>query len=262
MSRRTRRWGFACLTGFTAFVEIQFIRPSLPHPAVGADLAAPRGVRQILRTSCYDCHSNETRLAWFDQIVPVYWIVVNDVGAGRRVLNFSGIGRLPAAQQKAMLYEAVDQIQLGAMPLPAYARLHREAVVTPEQLDVLKRYLNPEAAVPAASTGDLKADEEQYEKWIREKRPTAVAPAPKGIGFPADYRNWEAVSTVESVPMESDHFLDGQADPNHEHSLWQRHSRRLRSGGRRGEAAYPLCWSPTNAHEARIAASPAQRLAA
>ncbi len=36
--------------------------------------------------------------------------------------------------QKATLYEAVNMIQLGAMPLPKFVKLHPEAKVTPEEL--------------------------------------------------------------------------------------------------------------------------------
>lgn len=177
---------------------MQFIRPAILRPPVTADLAAPPEVKQILKTSCYDCHSNQTRLAWFDQIVPAYWLVASDVMAGRRSLNFSEIGKLAPGQQKATLYEAVDQIQLGAMPLPAYTRLHRAAVVTPAQLSVLKNYLKPPAAASAAPASDLSVDDAQYEQWIQAGNSTrAVAPAPNGIEFPSDYKNWKAVSTTD-----------------------------------------------------------------
>jgi len=36
-------------------------------------------VRRILETSCFDCHSSETNLRWYDRIVPAYWLVVDDV---------------------------------------------------------------------------------------------------------------------------------------------------------------------------------------
>jgi hypothetical protein len=45
------------------FIGIQFIRPELNNPPATADLAAPPEVKQILKNSCYDCHSNETRLS-------------------------------------------------------------------------------------------------------------------------------------------------------------------------------------------------------
>lgn len=186
------------IIGAIVFAAIQFIRPGISHPPVTADLAAPSEVKQILRNSCYDCHSNETRLAWFDQIAPAYWLVAKDVKDGRRGLNFSEIGKLPAAQQKGLLYEAVNQIQLGAMPLPAYTRLHREAIVTPEQLSVLKSYLNPPAEPREASTSDLAADDAQYENWIRDSSPARnVAPAPNGIPFPSGYKNWKTISASD-----------------------------------------------------------------
>jgi hypothetical protein len=198
-ARPTRRIRTTVCVGFLAFVAIQFIRPTISHPRVTADLVAPPEVMQILKTSCYDCHSNKTRLAWFDEMVPAYWLVASDVKEGRRKLNFSEIGNLPPAQQKGMLYEAVDQIQLGAMPLRAYTRMHRATAVTPAELNILKNYLNPSGAGTAPAS-DLSADEAQYEKWIREGASEhAAAPAPNGIQFPSDYKNWKAISTTDRV---------------------------------------------------------------
>src|ERR1700685_2287449 len=93
------------------FVAIQFIRPELTHPPATADLAAPAEVKQILKNSCYNCHSNETKLSWFDEPVPAYWLVAMDITRARKRLNFSEIGKLPPGQQKAALYEAVFQIE-------------------------------------------------------------------------------------------------------------------------------------------------------
>src|SRR6202034_684946 len=137
-----------------AFAGIQFIRPVLPNPPVTADLQAPADVKQIVRTSCYNCHSNQTVLSWFDQPVPAYWLVVRDVREGRAHLNFSEIDKLPAAQRQGILFEAVSQIELGAMPPPAYKRLHPESVITGEQLAVLKSYLAPPAQ-PAATAAEI-----------------------------------------------------------------------------------------------------------
>src|ERR1700733_5690830 len=97
-----------------AFVVIQFIRPELTNPPVTAELQAPAEVKQILRNSCYNCHSNETKLAWFDQVVPAYWLGASDVKRARTHVNFSEIGAQPAAQQRATLYEAVNMIRFGA----------------------------------------------------------------------------------------------------------------------------------------------------
>src|SRR6266849_4927477 len=61
------------------FLGLQFVRPELRNPPVTADLQAPLEVKQILKNSCYSCHSNETTLEWFDKVAPVYWLVTSDV---------------------------------------------------------------------------------------------------------------------------------------------------------------------------------------
>lgn len=195
---RGRIWTIMVTAGLAIFAAIQFVRPAISHPPVTADLVAPPEVKTILKTSCYDCHSNETKLAWFDQIAPAYWFVVDDVRQGRRHLNFSEIGNLPTGQQKGALYETVNQIQLDAMPLPAYTHLHPAAVVSTEQLTVLKNYLNPPVAARAANASDLAADDAQYEEWMhRGTSARNVARAPNGVEFPPDYKNWKAISTTD-----------------------------------------------------------------
>lgn len=179
------------------FVGIQFIRPALTNPPVTAELQAPPEVKEILRNSCYSCHSNETRLPWFDKVVPAFWIVTSDVREARRHLNFSEIGRLPAAQQKGFLFEAVNQIQMGAMPLPSYLKVHPNAAVTQEQLAVLRNYLAPPdtAMAPAANTS---AADEQYGKWVAASEVAPhVEPEPNGVAFLPDYKNWNAISSTE-----------------------------------------------------------------
>jgi hypothetical protein len=184
--------------GALAFIAIQFVRPTISQPPVTADLDAPREVKQILRNSCYDCHSNQTHLGWFDEIVPAYWLVARDVERGRSKLNFSEIGKLPAGQQKGALYEAVNQIQLGAMPLANYTRLHRGTLITPAQLSVLKDYLNSTTVRGPATPSDITADDAQYGRWQREGgRERSVPAAPNGIEFPSGYRNWRAISSTD-----------------------------------------------------------------
>ena len=178
------------------FIGIQFIRPELTNPPVTADLQAPPEVKQILRNSCYNCHSNETKLPWFDKVVPAYWIAATDVKEAREHVNFSEIGKLPAAQQKGILFEAVNQIQLGAMPLPAYRRVHPGSAITPEQLTVLRQYLNP--PVPNQAVTDTAAADAQYDKWVHANSIAPnVLPTPNGIAFLPDYKNWKAISSTD-----------------------------------------------------------------
>jgi hypothetical protein len=112
-------------------------------------------------------------------------------------LNFSEIGKLPAAQQQAILFEAVSQIELGAMPLPSYKGVHPESAITREQLAVLKNYLTPPAQ-PAATAAEIGIADTQYDKWIQSGGVApAVAPAPNGIAFLPEYKDWKAISSTE-----------------------------------------------------------------
>jgi hypothetical protein len=187
--------GCACV----AFLGLQFVRPTISSPPVTAEIQAPPEVRQILRNSCYNCHSNETNLAWFDKIVPAYWLVSRDVMEARRHLNFSEIGAKPLGQQRAALYEAVFMIQMGAMPLPSYLHAHPGAAITPQQLAVLRAYLAPPASTPPSPAAEAAAADTQYQNWIHSapQSTTTVRPAPNGIQFPADYKNWRVISSSD-----------------------------------------------------------------
>jgi hypothetical protein len=195
---RALLWPAAIL--LLVFLALQAVRPEIGNPPVTAELQAPPEVKQILRNSCYNCHSNETRLAWFDQVVPAYWIVASDVKQARAHVNFSELGAQPAEVQRAILFEAVNQIQLGAMPLPSYRRAHPGAAITAEQLAVLRAYLNPEAPAAPATGGEVAASAEQYAKWIADGNKVSQARAAlNGIEFPSDYKNWKAVSSTDRL---------------------------------------------------------------
>jgi hypothetical protein len=178
------------------FLAIQLVHPSLPNPPVTADLQAPPEVKQVLKKSCYGCHSNETKLVWFDLPAPAYWIVRAHVLDARKHINFSEIAKLPAAQQKAALYEGVFQASRGAMPIPAYVAFHPDAKISEQDLDVLKNYL-VSISPPQKSAPD-DAGTAQYEKWLPSGNQTSTPQAaPNGIAFPSDYKNWKAISSTE-----------------------------------------------------------------
>jgi hypothetical protein len=192
-----------CL-GVLAAVALPVIWPMISFPPVTADLAAPPQVKAILRNSCYDCHSNETRLAWFDRIAPVYWLVARDVNQGRAHLNFSQIGAQPIAVQRGALFEGVSQIQAGDMPPADYTRIHRDSAVTDGQVRVLRDYLSSTVAPAVTSPGEAAADRAQYDKWIHDSGVRrAVAPAPNGIEFLPDYKNWRLISATDRFDNQS-----------------------------------------------------------
>ncbi|MEJ2720875.1 MAG: heme-binding domain-containing protein, partial [bacterium] len=70
-------------------VAIQFVPIDRSNPPIGENINAPAAVTRILRESCYDCHSNETRWPWYAYVAPVSWMLSLHVHEGRDHLNFS-----------------------------------------------------------------------------------------------------------------------------------------------------------------------------
>src|SRR5476651_632505 len=96
------------VAGLSALAVLQFVRPGIPSGPMIAEIHVPPRVRQILQKDCFSCHSNERRLAWFDEITPPYWLVRHDILTAREHLNFSTLGSEPVAMQRATLFEAVN----------------------------------------------------------------------------------------------------------------------------------------------------------
>lgn len=195
-----------------AFAFLQLTTKPISHPPVDHPLEAPAEVMSILRRACYDCHSNETKLLWYDKIAPASWLVSKDVKKGREVLNFSEWGKLSGKQQAGALYNVVNFIMLGDMPLPGYLRLHPGARVSNKELDILKNYTLSRTAglQPVSDTLDftsaagLRQTNLQLNNALaqskKEETPagsTKVLPAPNGIEFPRGYGNWALISTTD-----------------------------------------------------------------
>ncbi len=136
---------------FVAFVAIQFVRPDRTAPefdrgaTLEARFAPPEGVARLLRTSCYDCHSYETRWPWYSQIAPFSWLIGGDVVEGRAALNFSTIGTEEAEDQREYLKEAAREVKRGKMPLEIYLRMHGDARLSEEQREELDRWFREAA---------------------------------------------------------------------------------------------------------------------
>jgi Haem-binding domain/Cytochrome P460 len=195
------------------FVALQFFRPSLDNPPVTGDLKAPPEVKAVLERACYDCHSNQTQLRWFDEVVPPYWSVVKDVKDGRAAMNFSNWDSLSKFQQMFNLFGSVFMIEQKAMPLPSYTYLHHGGVITSEELAELKQYVAPLGFgyhLVLDTAGQREADAE-YGNW---KQATGLAVAkdePNGIryGELANYRNWQVLSTNKRFDLGEFHMILG-----------------------------------------------------
>lgn len=87
---------------------------------------------QLVRTACYDCHSNEPTYPWYASVAPISWLLNKDINEGRRVLNFS-----EQAANQINPHELVEVVEEGEMPLPIYLVMHPDANLTEAQQQTL-----------------------------------------------------------------------------------------------------------------------------
>ncbi len=174
-----------------AVLTLQLVRPGITAKPASAELQVPHNVREILDRSCYSCHSDQRRLSWFDQIVPAYWLVRHDILRARERLDFSTLGAQPVANQKAALYETINMVKLGAMPLPQFTMVHPDAKVSQEEIRTLEAYLAPWSAPPQPAEAGMGAGRAATASLTNVKREF------NGLPIDPDFENWKPISTTD-----------------------------------------------------------------
>ena len=136
--RRFGRW--LVIGTLVVLAAAQLVPVDRRNPEVRSDIDAPADVEAILRRSCYDCHSNETRWPWYSQVAPVSWLVARDVAEGRSHLNFSEWPVADFEARELELHEIEDEIVKGKMPLKIYLVMHRDARLTEQDRSMLAQW--------------------------------------------------------------------------------------------------------------------------
>jgi len=128
------------------FVIIQFFRPA-KNKSEGASkndistlYAVPLDVQNILKTSCNDCHSNNTRYPWYSKIQPIDWWLDHHVKEGKGELNFSVFATYSPRRQYRKFEEIKEQVDTEEMPLYVYTIPHPEAVLDEPQRELLTQW--------------------------------------------------------------------------------------------------------------------------
>lgn len=122
-------------------IIIQFFRPAkninTSASATENDITklytVPENVQSILKTSCYDCHSNNTAYPWYNNIQPVAWWLKNHVDEGKREINFNEFASYNIRRQYKKLDEVIEQVKENEMPLSSYTLIHTNAKLSEEQ---------------------------------------------------------------------------------------------------------------------------------
>lgn len=151
LAKRIAKWSGG--TVVLALLALQLIPLNHTNPPIEQEIAAAPEVRGILRRSCYDCHSNETRWPWYSRIAPVSWLVARDVRKGREELNFSTWNRLTPQRQAKALRESWETVAEREMPPFIYLPPHPEARLSDADRSILRAW-------SAAGGGGAEAGEE------------------------------------------------------------------------------------------------------
>src|SRR3954469_10883827 len=125
-------------------IAIQFYRPQKNiHPAaqpndISSLYAVPANVDSILFVACKDCHSNNTRYPWYNNVQPVAWFLDNHVRGGKRSFNLNEFTTYPTWRQYDKISEVKKQIDKGDMPLSSYTWIHKDAILTDAQKNIIE----------------------------------------------------------------------------------------------------------------------------
>lgn len=121
------------LAGLFVFIAIQFIRPAhnISNQILQADITNTVNVTDpvlaILKNSCYDCHSNNTRYPLYVNIQPMGWLMARHIKNGKANLNFSEFGTYSKRKQANKLRAIVTSMNESSMPLSSYTVMHKNA---------------------------------------------------------------------------------------------------------------------------------------
>lgn len=121
-----------------ALIVIQFFRPAKNNSGdltndITKKYPVPESVQSIIKTSCYDCHSNNTAYPWYAQIQPVAWWLADHIKEGKGELNFNNFTTRKIAIQNKKFNEIIEQVKEGEMPLSSYTLIHRNAILSDVQ---------------------------------------------------------------------------------------------------------------------------------
>ena len=129
-------------------IVIQFFHPAknqrteLLATDITQVLNVPEDVLTILKTSCYDCHSNNTIYPWYYSIQPVAWWLNNHISEGKEHLNFSVFGSYPQKKAKHKMHEIKEVIEENEMPLTSYTIIHSNARLSAGQKKLVTDWVN------------------------------------------------------------------------------------------------------------------------
>ena len=191
-------WIFVVIFG--VFVGLQFFASPIMNPAVDKSISfkAPEEVVSVLKRACYDCHSNESSLGIESKIAPFSWIVASDIETARSRFNFSTFDTLSSAEQQGFIWEMLNMVLDGKMPLKAYALVHPKAKLSTDEVNILRTYAASISPAVYRDSVAINMARTQLEA-VRGNKSVKLKDIPvaaTGVAYQQDFRSWQVISTT------------------------------------------------------------------
>lgn len=100
----------------------------------------PDTVLNILKRSCYDCHSNHTEYPWYVNINPVGLWMRYHINGGKRAVNFSDLSGFDKRKLNHRLGDIAEQVEKQEMPLWSYTLIHTYAKLDSGEVQLIKSW--------------------------------------------------------------------------------------------------------------------------
>jgi Haem-binding domain len=132
---------------FIIFLLIQIIRPARNSGLADGPndithyVQVPDTIRRILKTSCYDCHSNHTVYPWYAAINPVGLWLRDHINDGKRAVNFSDLSGFTKKKLDHRMGDIAETVEKEEMPLGTYTFIHRYAILDSGQIKLMKAWV-------------------------------------------------------------------------------------------------------------------------
>jgi hypothetical protein len=135
------------------FLGLQLYRPekNLTEPndlrPFLAETNPPAQVETLLKSSCYDCHSNRTEYPWYNEVAPVSWWIADHVEEGKEHLNFAEWAQYSDKKKDHKLEEVIETVESEEMPLNEYTWTHEGARLTKAERKAIMDWANRSRAM-------------------------------------------------------------------------------------------------------------------
>jgi len=142
MMKKIGRVSLYILLGSFLFIKFMRVEKNVsdevsPHDFLEGNQYMPEMLQSAIRTSCYDCHSDNTNYPWYAHIAPFSWIIDKHIRNGKDELSFSRFDTLSSMKKIAILDEICEAVSDSTMPPQNYLMLHRDAALDFDDISAL-----------------------------------------------------------------------------------------------------------------------------